>query len=183
MNNFKKEGYSTAETAQIFHCSKSTVLLYIYNGELKASASDSKVRPGKRRRIRVLKEHIGEYMLNHRDRFTKEELDTWGKFVKQQNPIEKAITEEAHSLSELTGALAGLVNPKVVSPEPASAPVAEEKPDIEIQYLDSYSISIDGRISVGNVSAITAGKIINALLEDKQISYNELTIRKGTCIK
>lgn len=181
MNNFKKEGYSTAEVAQIFHCSKSTVLLYIYNGELKASASDAKIRPGKRRRIRVLKEHIGEYMLNHRDRFTKEELDTWGKFVKQQSPNKKAITEEAHSLSELTGAWASLVNPKVVSPEPA--PVAEEKPDIEIDYLDSYSISIDGRISVGNVSAITASKIINALLEDNQISYNELTIRKGTCVK
>ena len=181
MNNLKKEGYSTVEAAQILHCSKPTVMNYIRSGELKASVSDTKVRPGKRRRIRVLKEHIGEYMLNHRDRFTKEELDTWGKFVKKQDLIEKAAPEEVHSLEELTGAWASLVNSKVVSPEPA--PVAEEKPDIEINYLDSYSISIDGRISVGNVSAVTAGKIINALLEDNQISYNELTIRKGTCIK
>lgn len=181
MNNFKKEGYSTKEAAQILHVCPQSIGNYIQRGELKASMSNSKIQPGKRRRIRILKEHIGEYMLAHRDRFTKEELDTWGKFVKKQDPIEKASTEEVHSLEELTGAWAGLVKSAPAELTPATS--TDAKPDIEIQYLDSYSISIDGRISIGNVSAVTAGKIINALLEDKQISYNELTIRKGTCIK
>lgn len=174
MSNFNKEGYSVAEVAQILHCSTFTVRNYINNGHLGASLSQKNREKGKHRRIRILKEHIAEYMSKHLDRFTKEELDTWLKYKPASVTKTKAVTE-VHSLSDLTGAWANLVQDNVNATIEATQKKTTE--------IDSYSIRLDGRIAIGNVSKETATKIIDALLADEQICYNELTIKKGICTK
>lgn len=195
MKNFKKEGYSVSEAAQILHCCVATIHNYIDNGMLGASLSFRSKETGKKRRIRVLKEHIADFMLAHRDHFTKEELDTWGKFKKDDiSPsdsktfIDPTTGECFHSdsdgvktavnrLEDLTGAWASLFKPEVRAFMGAGD--EEKEPDIELDSIDSYSISIDGRIAVGNISHETTSKIIDALLSDSQISYSEITIKKG----
>ena len=49
--------------------------------------------------------------------------------------------------------------------------------------VNAYSIKIDGRISIGNVSLTTVTAIMNALLADNQISFTSITITKGVCYK
>lgn len=198
MKNFKKEGYSVSEAAQILHCCVATIHNYIDNGILGASLSFRSKETGKKRRIRVLKEHIADFMLAHRDRFTKEELDTWGKFKKDDIPASDSkpfidpttgtcfhsdsdgVKTAVNRLEDLTGAWASLFKPEVRAFMGAGDAKDEEKePDIELDSIDSYSISIDGRIAVGNISHETTSKIIDALLSDGQISYSEITIKKG----
>lgn len=181
--NFNKEGYSTDEVAQILHCCKATILILVNTGELGANIYPKEKIPGKKRRIRITRKHIQEYMRTHQSKFSKEDLDAWKVF--EEKPIPKPEIHEsykANSLSELTGAWAGLsesLENLVATPKSPvvsfSDPIKTERP--------SFSISIDGRIAVGNIESTTASKIIDALLQDNNISYNEITIKKGVCYK
>lgn len=181
--NFNKEGYSTDETAQILHCCRATVKNLIERGELGANIYPQKKMPGKKRTIRVTKKHIQDYMRTHQSKFSKEDFDVWKVFEEKSLPkpeIHEAY--EAHSLDELTGAWAGLIesleNPVATPKSPVvsfSDPIKTEHP--------SFGISIDGRIAVGNIESGTASKIIDALLQDNNISYSEITIKKGVCYK
>lgn len=182
--NFNKEGYSTDEVAQILHCCKVTVMNLINTGELGANIYPKEKIPGKKRRIRITRKHIQDYMRSHQSKFSKEDLDAWKVFEEKTLPkpeIHEAY--EAHSLDELTGAWAGLAeqNKQEISRlENAlnSAPIA-----VTPAEHPSFSISIDGRIAVGNIESGTASKIIDALLQDNNISYSEITIKKGVCYK
>ena len=175
MANYNKEGYSVDEIAQILHCNRVTVIHYIDNGELQANVSPKEKVPGKKRHIRILRQHVVEFMERNRTRFDAETLKTWGVGAGYK-PNPKPVTPEIHeayaasTLSELKGAWAGLAD---AEPEPCEAKIE----------IPSFSISIDGRIAIGNVASETASKIIDAILNDSQISYSELTIRKGVCYK
>lgn len=196
--NFNKEGYSTDEVAQILHCCKVTVMNLINAGELGANIYPKEKVPGKKRRIRITRKHIQDYMLSHQSKFSKEDLDAWKVFEEQKSLPKPEIHEayEAHSLSELTGAWAGLselakqskheishieegLENLVATPKPLVAsfsdPIKAEHP--------SFSISIDGRIAIGNIESGTTSKIIDAFLQDDNISYSEITIKKGVCYK
>lgn len=182
--NFNKEGYSTDEVAQILHCCKVTVMNLINTGELGANIYPKEKVQGKKRRIRITRKHIQDYMRSHQSKFSKEDLDAW-KVFEEKKPIPKPEIHEAyeaHSLDELTGAWAGLSegleNP-VATPK---APVVTFPDPIKTGH-PSFSISIDGRIAVGNIESGTASKIIDALLQDNNISYSEITIKKGVCYK
>ena len=182
--NFNKEGYSTDEVAQILHCCKVTVMNLINTGELGANIYPKEKVPGKKRRIRITRKHIQDYMRSHQSKFSKEDLDAW-KVFEEKKPIPKPEIHEAyeaHSLEELTGAWAGLsenLENLVSTPKPLASslsdPFKSERP--------SFAISIDGRIAVGNIESTTASKIIDALLQDNNISYSEITIKKGVCYK
>ena len=182
--NYNKEGYSTDEVAQILHCCKVTVMNLINTGELGANIYPKEKVQGKKRRIRIARKHIQDYMRTHQSKFSKEDLDAWKVF--EEKPLPKPEIHEAyeaHSLSELTGAWAGLAeqNKQEISRlEEAlnSAPIA-----VTPTEHPSFSISIDGRIAVGNIESTTASKIIDALLQDNNISYSEITIKKGVCYK
>lgn len=181
--NFNKEGYSTYEVAQILHCCKATILTLINAGELGANIYPKEKIPGKKRRIRITRKHIQEYMRSHQSKFSKEDLDAWKIF--EEKPLPKPEIHEAyeaHSLSELTGAWAGLsegLENLVATPK---TPVVSFSDPIKTEH-PSFSISIDGRIAVGNIESTTASKIIDALLQDSNISYSEITIKKGVCYK
>ena len=181
--NFNKEGYSTDEVAQILHCCKVTVMNLINTGELGANIYPKEKIPGKKRRIRITRKHIQDYMRSHQSKFSKEDLDTWKVF--EEKPVPKPEIHEAyeaHSLEELTGAWAGLsenLENLVSTPKPLTSslsdPFKSERP--------SFAISIDGCIAIGNVESGTASKILDALLQDSNISYSEITIKKGVCYK
>ena len=189
--NFNKEGYSTDEVAQILHCCKVTVMNLINTGELGANIYPKEKIPGKKRRIRITRKHIQDYMRSHQSKFSKEDLDAW-KVFEEKKPIPKPEIHEAyeaHSLDELTGAWAGLAEQNkqeisrlenlVATPK---APVVTFPDPIKTGH-PSFSVAIDGRIAVGNIESTTASKIIDALLQDNNISYSEITIKKGVCYK
>ena len=192
--NFNKEGYSTDEVAQILHCCKVTVMNLINTGELGANIYPKEKVPGKKRRIRITRKHIQDYMRSHQSKFSKEDLDAWKVF--EEKPIPKPEIHEAyeaHSLDELTGAWAGLAEQNkqeisrleeglenlVATPEPLALSFSDP---IKTEH-SSFSINIDGRIAIGNIESTTASKIIDALLQDNNISYSEITIKKGVCYK
>ena len=189
--NFNKEGYSTVEAAQILHCCRATVKNLIERGELSASIYPAKKEPGKKCQIRITRKHIQDYMRSHQSKFSKEDLDTW-KVFEEKKPLPKPDIHEAyeaHSLDELTDAWAGLAEQNkqeisrlenlVATPK---APVVTFPDRIKTEH-PSFAISIDGRIAIGNIESGTASKIIDALLQDGNISYNEITIKKGVCYK
>lgn len=182
--NFNKEGYSTDEVAQILHCCKVTVMNLINAGELGANIYPKEKVPGKKRRIRITRKHIQDYMRSHQSKFSKEDLDVW-KVFEEQKPLPKLEIHEAyeaHSLSELTGAWAGLsegLENLVATPKPPAVSFSES---IKAEH-PSFTISIDGRIAIGNIESGTASKIIDALLQDGDISYNDITVKKGVCYK
>ena len=181
--NFNKEGYSTDEVAQILHCCKVTVMNLINTGELGANIYPKEKIPGKKRRIRITRKHIQDYMRSHQSKFSKENLVAWKVF--EEKPIPKPEIHEAyeaHSLDELTGAWAGLsesLENLVATPK---TPVVSFSDPIKTEH-PSFSVAIDGRIAVGNIESGTASKIIDALLQDNNISYSEITIKKGVCYK
>ena len=182
--NFNKEGYSTDEVAQILHCCKVTVMNLINTGELGANIYPKEKIPGKKRRIRITRKHIQEYMRSHQSQFSKEDLDAWKVF--EEKPIPKPEIHEAyeaHSLDELTGAWAGLAEQN--KQEISRLEEALDSAPIEVTPAEhtSFSVAIDGRIAVGNIESGTASKIIDALLQDNNISYSEITIKKGVCYK
>lgn len=152
--NFNKEGYSTDEVAQILHCCKVTVMNLINTGELGANIYPKEKMPGKKRRIRITRKHIQEYMRSHQSKFSKEDLDAWKVF--EEKPLPKPEIHEAYEASF---------------------------PDSIKTEHSSFSINIDGRIAIGNIESTTASKIIDALLQDNNISYSEITIKKGVCYK
>lgn len=182
--NFNKEGYSTDEVAQILHCCKVTVMNLINTGELGANIYPKEKIQGKKRRIRITRKHIQDYMRSHQSKFSKEDLDAWNVF-EEKKPLPKPEIHEAYkanSLSELTGAWAGLsesLENLVATPK---APVVSFSNPIKTEH-PSFSVVIDGRIAVGNIESTTASKIIDALLQDSNISYSEITIKKGVCYK
>lgn len=182
--NFNKEGYSTDETAQILHCCKPTILNLINTGELGANIYPKEKIPGKKRRIRITRKHIQDYMRSHQSKFSKEDLDVWKVF--EEKPIPKPEIHEAyeaHSLDELTGAWVGLAEQN--KQEISRLEEALNSAPIEVTPAErpSFSVAIDGRIAVGNIESGTASKIIDALLQDNNISYSEITIKKGVCYK
>lgn len=179
--NTLKEGYSVDEIAQVLHCTRATVVHYIDCGELQANVYPKEKVPGKKRRIRITKEHVQAYMRSHRTRFDKDTLSAWNVDASYKPvKVETSSSYPATSLSELTGAWAGLVNAAEDLTTPKEETPAAFKPQTEIP---SYSVHIDGRVAIGNVSADTMSKIIDALLHDEQISYNELKIAKGVSYK
>lgn len=185
MMNSKKEGYSVPEVAQILHLCTATIRNMINRGELGCNLYPEKMTPGKKRQMRITRAHIQEYMRSHRSKFTKEDLNAWGVDGKTTKPLPKADISEAyeiHDLSELKGAWAGLA-------ESNKAEIAkmEEALNHTIEpsktEVTSYSLSIDGRIAVGNVEAKTVSAIVDALLHDSNISYDSISIKKGVCYK
>lgn len=185
MMNSKKEGYSVPEVAQVLHLCTATIRNMINRGELGCNLYPEKMTPGKKRQMRITRAHIQEYMRSHRSKFTKEDLAAWGVDGKTKPTLPKAdISEayEARDLSELKGAWAGLAESNMAEiakiEETLNHAIEQAKTEVT-----SYSLSIDGRIAVGNVEAKTVSAIVDALLHDSNISYESITVKKGVCYK
>lgn len=183
--NSKKEGYSVPEVAQVLHLCTATIRNMINRGELGCNLYPEKMVPGKKRQMRITRAHIQEYMRSHRSKFAKEDLDAWGVDGKTKPTMPKpqiAESYQARDLSELKGAWAGLAESnmaEIAKMEKALNHTIEQAKT----EVTSYSLSIDGRIAVGNVEAKTVSAIVDALLHDSNISYDSISIKKGVCYK
>lgn len=182
--NYHKDGYSCAEVAQILHCTPLTVRNWVNAGKIQANMSHGKVIPGHKRTIQITRKQLSDFLKENFMRYDNEEYAPF--IIKDQNPPDesessvetsgKSVCGEreddilnagphyiAHSLSELSGAWAHL------QPE-----VEEVAPSME---EDTYMISINGRVALGNLARETCSIIFTALANDSHFKFDEITIK------
>ena len=162
MNNHNKIGYSVSEVAQIFGCTPATIRRYIYDGHLKAYVSKN----NKQNTIRIRREHLVSYMTEHPGRFDSELLKRFGigvetKDVKVNKNNKADFAPGAYTVtdvSELEGAWGN--KPKTKS---------EKK-------FPAYDIVADGKVVISGCEKLTVGKIVDALITDRQLEITNISI-------
>lgn len=190
--NYKKTGYSVPEAAQIFRVIPQTVRNWINQGKLSARI-DGKVQPGKKRHIRIEREHIQEYLSQHRGDYDVELLRAFDVDVVDPSEIpdevkayykpcgDPELDSLPHTLDECTGAFAGMLeSEEKVEQEYHQAmqgikTYAEQK--TETPKPVACQVLVDGRISVANVTKETAVGILTLLLNDPVTSISDISIR------
>lgn len=197
MNNYAKPGYSTKEVAQILGCTPCTVRHMIESGRMKGRISEPEVIPGKKRKIRISRENLADYIWEHQAQFDKEIIGVFSKYrTGYPKPDDGPITEKDQQDKEVkinengdtsvpTGAWANLMrvaNTDRVEQEYKEAikgikTYAEEEP-VKSERAASYMVLVNGRIAVGNVSVDTAKIIAGALLADDICEVEAVEIRK-----
>ena len=190
MNNYNKIGYSVPEVAQIFGCTPLTIRRYIYDGKLKADVSFA----NKRNNIRIRREHLIEYMREHRERFSKELLEQFKVIVdySEAKATDNAAdfapgAYTAKDVSELAGAWgnggAKPVNTKVKYSSSGTASVSK-RPEVNPysnikreKKFPEYDIYANGKLVIGGCEKLTVGKIVDALVTDRQLNISDIQIK------
>lgn len=190
--NFNKEGYSVPEVAQILGCTPQTVRTYIERGSLGCLSH----QPGESGRVwrRITREQLYKYLKANPDRYSKElinsfamksELDpeTNAQTVKTNEPSivdnngHKAYS--ASNLSELKGAWGESSESIRTNAEDTEAnKTSSQVPLEQYGHSPSYSVSVDGRIAIGNLENRTVSTIVAALLDDRQCQFSTVTVTK-----
>lgn len=167
--NFKKQGYSTFEVAQILGCHYKTVLNMIDTGRLEAEVQP-KLREGGKRRIRISRQQLINYLCKNKTRFSPELLNAFG--VGETVCLVEAQMEKNREEKSFT---------KGTTKEPCGAwaiPKKESSPEIIKESREKRcSVCVDGRICVANISKDTATKIVEALMTDNIISMDSISIQ------
>lgn len=177
--SYKKPGYSVIDTAKVLHVTPRTVRIWIDSGKLGALMSDDKVVKGKKRQIRVLPEHIREFMRHNKGRFEESQLKTWGVLDDQEHDetIDEKLSrdisgEELANDPELFQALCDKLSGVESTVEPTTDKVVTPPP----AKTASAKIIVDGRIALGNISRESAVAIVDVLMKDPLISFGQVTI-------
>lgn len=177
MVNTNKKGYSTLEVAQILGCHPHTILHRIDDGSLKAEIQEP-LTPGGRRRIRISREAITDYLRNNSESYNEATLKAWGADKKptkadyETNDMSKfGVT----SLDMLSGAWADLAKEAT---ETLNKPSIADESKSDTETEKTYYIFVDGRLCLGNMSSETARTIINALMTDKNFGYHQVTVKR-----
>lgn len=184
--NFKKEGLSVADVAGFLHCTPATVRRYIAMGELGAHLSSKEVIPGTRRNIRIMPEHLKEFMRKHPERFDDALLKKFGVVVETETDAEP----ESDAPIEIHGPVTGeqmLADPRVyqaVVDGFAGAGSAKIEQKETEQHSGRYTwgseesckIVVDGRIAIANITKKTAAICVSALLNDPLIEFADVRI-------
>lgn len=169
MNNYNKIGYSVPEVAQIFGCTPVTIRRYIYDGHLKADVSKN----NRHNTIRIRREHLIEYMTEHKSRFDGELLKRFGigtddgktdkKIEKKDNKADFAPgAYTVTDVSELEGAWG---NKQKQTPK--------TKPE---KKYPAYDIAADGKVVISGCEKLTVGKIVDALITDRNLEITTISI-------
>jgi excisionase family DNA binding protein len=199
MDNYAKPGYSTKEVAQILGCTPCTVRHMIESGRMKGRVSNQEVIPGKKRKIRIFREDLANYIYEHRGQFDKALVQQFSKYrtgypkpddrsmrVTDTDPQDKEVkVNENGDTSVPTGAWANLLN--ATDTDRAEQEYKEaikgikayaEKEPVKSERAASYMVLVNGRIAVGNVTVDTAKIIAGALLADDICEVEAVEIRK-----
>lgn len=181
MNNFAKPGYSVNETAQLIGVTPATIRHWIDNGALGAYVSSDRIEKGHKRKIRIGREHIADYIYDHPMQFGEELKKTFSEYrtgyPKPDNRDD--ICEE--DTPAPTGAWADLIrNASDITTRYQEQISAIKTPteSTEEAPKKSYILYVNGRVAVGNISAETAQKIAGALLADDICDIESIEIRK-----
>lgn len=187
--NFRKEGYSVAEVAQVLHVTPATLRGWIDAGKLEANMSSDKIESGHRRTIRVTREQLSRFIMHNQRKYP---LDQYRAYVltshaeeiqperQKEDDFDCGPAYKANSLSEFTGAWAGFAEAVSKLPEKIAEPTPEPVATPEKQDDATFLISINGRVALGNLSKETCGIIFSALASDSHFQFEELTIK---CMK
>lgn len=186
--NFRKEGYSVAEVSQVLHVTPATLRSWIDTGRMEANMSGATIEKGHRRTIRITREQLSRFIMCNQRKYP---LDQYKAYVLASHAEEaeskpKADDRDfscgpaykANSLSELTGAWAGLAEAAAKIPEKTTAPTPEPVATPEKQDDATFMISINGRVALGNLGKETCGIIFSALASDSNFQFEELTIKR-----
>lgn len=189
MNNYNKIGYSVQEVAQIFGCTPSTVRKYIYDGHLKADM----IFVNKRNNIRIRREQLIEYMREHKSRFDSKTLASFGimddkedkKTPQKKSPEFAPGAYVAKDVSELEGAWGKQgdkqksdTNIKVRYSDHGAASVQLRNSRTEDKRFPTYDIYADDKIVISGCEKLTVGKIVDALVTDRQLDIRNIIIKK-----
>lgn len=177
--SYKKPGYSVIDAAKVLHVTPATVRVWIDSSKLGALMSDDKVVKGKKRQIRILPEHIREFMRHNKGRFEESQLKTWGVLDDQEHEetIEEKLGrdisgEELANNPELFQALCNKLSGVAAPPTGLEDTVAA----LPVATAKSAKVIVDGRIALGNISRESAVAIIQILMKDPLISFGQITI-------
>ena len=188
--NFRKDGYSVAEVSQVLHVTPATLRKWIDTGKMEANMSSATIESGHRRTIRITRSQLSRFIMQNQTRYP---LDQYKAFVLASHAEEAESKSKAddrdfgcgpaykaNSLSELTGAWAGLADEATKIPEKITAPTPEPVAIPEKQDDATFMISINGRVALGNLGKETCGIIFSALASDSHFQFEEFTIK---CMK
>jgi len=171
--NFNKQGYSLQEVSQILHCSYSTTLRLVDSGNLNALIQDE-LTEGGRRRIRITRDQLIDYMRRNRNKIAPETLEAFNALdTAAENSNKEQSTSNCFikgATTEPCGVWASLYKKESKTEEPKT-----EKTNT-IKDKKTCSILVNGRICVSNILPETARTIMDALLQDTNISMNSITI-------
>lgn len=191
MNNYNKIGYSVPEVAQIFGCTPSTIRKYVYDGHLKADVSFV----NKRNSLRIRREHLVEYMTNNKGRFSEATLKQFGVATDSSVSVSEAAKQQkspdfapgayvAKDISELDGAwstekkrVENTRDTRVQYTTHGAASVSLSKPRIKSDRYPEYDIVADGKVVISGCEKLTVGKIVDALITDRQLNIQSITIK------
>lgn len=183
--NFGKEGYSVAEVSQVLHVTPATLRSWIDAGKMEANMSSDKIEAGHRRTIRITREQLSRFIMRNQRKYP---LDQYKAYVlashaeeiqpecQKEEVFDCGPAYKANSLSELTGAWAGFAEAVSKFPEKIAEPTPE--PTSEAKDEQTFLISINGRVALGNLSKETCGIIFSALASDGHFQFEELTIKR-----
>lgn len=183
--NFRKEGYSVAEVAQVLRITPASLRSWIDAGKIEANMSSDKIEPGHRRTTRITREQLSRFIMRNQRKYP---LDQYKAYVlasraeetrpecQKENDFDRGPAYKANSLSELTGAWAGLAEAAAKIPEKTIEPKPE--PTSEANGEQTFLISINDRVALGNLSKETCGIIFSALASDGYFQFEELTIKR-----
>ena len=168
MRNYHKIGYSVSEVAQIFGCTPVTIRRSIYNGYLKADVSKN----DKQNTIRIRREHLVEYMTEHPGRFDSELLKRFGigtddgKTEKKDDKDNKAdCAPGAYTVTDVSELEGTWGNKQKQAP----------KAKYEKKY-PAYDIVADGNVVISGCEKLTVGKIVDALITDRNLEITNISI-------
>lgn len=188
--NFRKDGYSVAEVSQVLHVTPATLRSWIDAGKMEANMSSATIEKGHKRTIRITRSQLSRFIMQNQTRYPLEEYKQYvlASHAEEVQLVPKTDASDfdcgpaykANSLSELTGAWAGLADEATKIPEKTTAPAPETIATPEKQDEQTFLISINGRVALGNLSKETCGIIFSALASDSHFQFEELTIK---CMK
>ena len=189
MKNYKREGYSVPEVGQIIGKTPATVRSYIDKGELKAFVGDKK-REGGKRSFRISREQLHDFLLRHDREYDDVLICQFAPTViETTKPKIDRVRDRAYGDPAPTAAWAGLLKPEVeatvrqndlLKPEVKASMVTQrEEVPANTTKETTYSVIVNGRISVANVQKDTAKTILKALLDDEAIDITSIEVRKA----
>lgn len=171
MKNHHKIGYSVSEVAQIFGCTPVTIRRYIYNGYLKADVSKN----DKQNTIRIRREHLVEYMTEHPGRFDSELLKRFG-IGTDDSKTEKKIEKKDNKADFAPGAYT-VTDVSELEGAWGNKQKQTQKQKIEKKF-PAYEIVADGKVVISGCEKFTVGKIIDALIIDRNLDIANISIKR-----
>lgn len=183
MNNFNAHGYSVAEVAQVLGVTPATVRSYINNKKLDADV-EGVIQKGRRRRIRITREQLAAFMKKQKGYYESnplyQKLCGCGDIAKKEDTTSIDPFDEyaVSDISELSGAW----SPENLNKKDSLNETKNSQKTLSMENTNrkegeqTLTLSVDGRVSIGNISRATMITVVSALLADSNFNPSDIKI-------